>query len=125
MKIRNNLLSRMKKTAALALLVVLANGCDSKVEGKITKKEVEPERKWIEQRTIAPMRCPPQTFEYLLTDREDFVFYVSRIDGKTDRFYTSKIDFEKYKLGENILYDPFLISTDDIIEGEEKIGRIK
>src|SRR3989338_10203823 len=118
MKIRNNLLSRMKKTAALALLVVLANGCDSKVEGKITKKEVEPERKWIEQRTIAPMRCPPQTFEYLLTDREDFVFYVSRIDGKTDRFYTSKIAFEKYKLGENILYDPFLISTDDIIEGE-------
>lgn len=125
MKIRNNLLSRIKKTAALALLVALANGCDSKVEGKITRKEVEPERKWTEQRTFAPMRCPPQTFEYLLTDNNDFVFYVTRVDGRTDRFYTSEIAFEKYKIGENILYDPFLINTSDIIEGEEKIGRIK
>jgi|SRR3989344_1714568 len=123
MESKSNLSNGMIRVGVLAILVTLMSGCSSKIEGKIFKKEVEPERTWKELRIVYPMRCLPQKSEYLLIDNIDFVFYVSRVDGKTDRFYTSERAFETYKIGDKIVYNPFLINTRDIIEREIKMGK--
>ena len=125
MKVHDNLVRRIKKIVALVALVGFLHGCDSKIEGKITKKEIEPERQWVEKNTTYLSRLPPITSEYTLTDDKDFVLYVSRIDGKTDRFYTSEMAYSQYKIGEKVLYNPLDLITSDRIVRKEKIRSAK
>ena len=112
------------KTALLTGLLAIATGCNpTLIEGKIIKKEVEPGRMWIEERVTAPIRVPPKTNYFLLTDDEDFIIEVQSFNGRIDRAYVAKELFENYQVGETIQYNPYSLRTLDCPDREQEINK--
>jgi hypothetical protein len=115
---------QIRATLAAVLIALLCSGCSATLEyGEVIGMHIEPETQYL---ALMPIIVGKTTIiqQYWVYDDEDFVLTVRGYDedGRsiTEKWYVTKKEYKKIKLGEIIGYSKEYASRED----EHKINQV-